>query len=70
MANRRVPGSAFHFTAEFETGTKLALPVELPSFEGLEVLVVDDNRTNRFFLAELLSRWGMKPVCVDTGKAR
>jgi len=42
--------------------------VELPSFEGLEVLVVDDNRTNRFFLAELLSRWGMKPVCVDTGK--
>ena len=37
--------------------------------EGLAVLVVDDNRTNRFILTETLSNWGMKPCGADSGKA-
>jgi signal transduction histidine kinase/CheY-like chemotaxis protein len=63
------PGSAFHFTAQLEAGTRRVSVLEPGSFEGLAVLVVDDNLTNRLILRETLSRWGMKPVCADSGKA-
>ena len=62
------PGSAFHFSAELESGTKRAAQVAQPLVDGLNVLVVDDNGTSRFFLAGMLSRWGMKPCCVDSGE--
>ena len=65
-------GSQFHFTACFGTRTtpmdkptKL-LPAEL---EGLRVLVVDDNPTNRRILTVLLTGWRMKPNAVDSGAA-
>ena len=62
-------GSAFHFTAEFETSVR-HVPVLDPSLlEGLSVLIVDDNRTNRFILSEMLSKWGLKPHCVESGNA-
>lgn len=35
---------------------------------GLPVLVVDDNKTNRFLLTEMLENWKMKPVAVASGK--
>ena len=37
--------------------------------EGLPVLVVDDNATNRQILDELLTHWGMRPTAVDGGRA-
>src|SRR6185295_13593525 len=37
--------------------------------EGLPVLVVDDNATNRRILEEMFEGWGMKPVAVDGGPA-
>ena len=37
--------------------------------EGLPVLIVDDNATNRSLLAEMLSNWGMKPVLAESGQA-
>jgi signal transduction histidine kinase/CheY-like chemotaxis protein len=63
------PGSAFHFTAQLEAGTGRVRVLEPGSLEGLAVLVVDDNMTNRLILRQMLSQWGMKPVCADSGKA-
>ncbi len=62
------PGSAFHFTAQLEAGTRKVRVIEPTVLEGLAVLVVDDNVTNRFILTETLSNWGMKPCCVSNGK--
>ncbi|HEU4891211.1 MAG TPA: ATP-binding protein, partial [Vicinamibacterales bacterium] len=58
-------GSTFHFTAEFdlprESGEAAARPNAL---EGLRVLVVDDNATNRRILDEMLASWRMAATSV------
>src|SRR6202044_1211706 len=41
-------------------------PVKL---QGLPVLVVDDNATNRRILEEMISNWRMKPVAAPNGAA-
>ncbi len=66
-------GSAFHFTVRVEaseTQTPQAqsdLPYNL--LHGVRVLVVDDNETNRRILDRMLSRWEMRPYCVESGAA-
>jgi PAS domain S-box-containing protein len=57
-------GSTFHFTARLGVATDLAwdAPPAPSSLEGVPVLVVDDNQTNRRILEELLTRWRMKPA--------
>jgi PAS domain S-box-containing protein len=59
-------GSTFHFTAEFDTPRIAALSgVERrQALEGLRVLVVDDNATNRRILDEMLASWRMTPTVV------
>lgn len=37
--------------------------------DDLPVLVVDDNSTNREVLEATLRRWGMRPVCCESGAA-
>ncbi|MCE5199576.1 MAG: response regulator [Armatimonadota bacterium] len=61
-------GSTFHFTVIFGIGEKTteSMPLEL---EGVHVLVVDDNATNRIILEEILSRWHMRPVLAECGDA-
>jgi signal transduction histidine kinase/CheY-like chemotaxis protein/HPt (histidine-containing phosphotransfer) domain-containing protein len=65
-------GSTFHFTAHLQlqpeaiAGQAAAPPVEV---QGLHVLVVDDNETNRRILHELLTHWQMRPTEVDRGQA-
>ncbi len=61
-------GSTFHFTANFGLqGTGSAEKVsKQPDLAGLRVLAVDDNATNRLILHELLTRWGMAPVVVES----
>lgn len=66
-------GSEFHVTARFGAANMPLLPIQstLPYelMVNARVLVVDDNRTNRFILERMLSRWGMRPDCVDSGEA-
>ena len=60
-------GSAFHFTATFESPphrVAASLPSASPSLEGLRVLVVDDHATNRAILAEMLASWRLNPTPV------
>ncbi len=64
-------GSTFHFTAHFslvKTPRAEPQPVAPESLEGMRVLIVDDNATNRRILEEMLLRWGMKPAVADSGK--
>jgi two-component system, sensor histidine kinase and response regulator len=65
-------GSTFYFTARFALSTEEQpeLNVQgLTNWEGMPVLVVDDNLTNRKILQELLRAWGMKPTVVESAKA-
>jgi CheY-like chemotaxis protein len=56
-------GSTFHFTAAFGVQDQKAQPpAELSSLQGMRVLIVDDNVTNRRILQELLESWGMSPA--------
>jgi two-component system sensor histidine kinase/response regulator len=57
------PGSTFQFTARFQRGMAAAapLPIELHPLQGVRVLVVDDNATNRKFLQDLLQNWNLEP---------
>jgi two-component system sensor histidine kinase/response regulator len=58
-------GSIFHFTATFRHSKTPGLNAERPEhlgLDGLSVLVVDDNDTNRNILAEMLTNWRMNPV--------
>ena len=61
-------GSTFHFVARFwvsspdyEANVSKIYP---PMLQGLRVLVVDDNATNRRILVEILTNWMMEPTAV------
>jgi PAS domain S-box-containing protein len=63
-------GSTFHFTARFgrSKGVVRSTAADLADLEGLRVLVVDDNATNRRILEEMLTSWRMCPEVVDGGR--
>ena len=66
----RGEGSIFHFTAMFapgRTSTIDADQLEFRDLRDLSVLVVDDNKTNRCFLKDLLLSWGLRPTVTDSG---
>jgi CheY-like chemotaxis protein len=65
-------GSVFHFTTRLGLHQEaIARPtlVNLNELQGLPVLIVDDNASNRHLLVETLGRWGMQPAAVDSGAA-
>ena len=65
-------GTEVYVSLPFEIRAALAIPTphgQLKDLNGLEVLVVDDNATNRRILEELLTVWGMRPTLVDGGAA-
>jgi two-component system, sensor histidine kinase and response regulator len=64
-------GAEFHFTIKVgENRIVAARSTSVPDGiqRGVHVLVVDDNQTNRRILDRLLTRWGMKVVCVRSGE--
>jgi PAS domain S-box-containing protein len=63
-------GSTFHFTTPLvRQGPQADRPVPQPvNLEGLRVLVVDDNATNRRILEEVLGHWDMRVTLVDGGR--
>jgi CheY-like chemotaxis protein/HPt (histidine-containing phosphotransfer) domain-containing protein len=67
-------GAIFHFTCRFGGVKEMAPsgpPTSAPALNGVEVLVVDDNRTNCNIIAEILESWNMKPTAVsEIGEAR
>ena len=67
-------GSTFHFTADFDTPpsamARRIAEAGPPALDGLRVLVVDDNATNRRILEEMLASWHMKPTAVGRRRQR
>jgi signal transduction histidine kinase/DNA-binding response OmpR family regulator/integral membrane sensor domain MASE1 len=63
-------GSTFRLTIPVGKGSALfvEIPLETTRLEGVPVLVVDDNATNRRILGETLSRWGMRPILAGSGQ--
>jgi len=63
-------GSIFHFTARFGLPECAASPEPLgiAQLEGMQVLVVDDNRTNRSILERLLASWGIQSTLAGNGR--
>ncbi|GAC1531281.1 MAG: hypothetical protein NVS3B12_07020 [Acidimicrobiales bacterium] len=62
-------GSSFWFTVRL---ARTELPVvgmaaSATALDGLRVLVVDDNATNRKILDQSLRSWRMRPTCVEGG---
>ncbi|MBU1696404.1 MAG: PAS domain S-box protein, partial [Proteobacteria bacterium] len=56
-------GSEFWFTALFKKQVELAhlvMPVQKIDMEGLHILVVDDNKTNREIIQGQLGSWGCR----------
>ena len=64
-------GSRFHFVAHFglEEASAAALPPSPANLRDLRVLIVDDNRTNRLILEEMLRSWQMQPTSVEGAEA-
>ncbi len=64
-------GSTFHFTASFGIGVAHPHPgiLSLEKVQGTQVLVVDDNGTNRKILVEMLNNWKMAPAVAVGGEA-
>src|SRR5713226_4365675 len=65
-------GSAFQFSASFALADQrmdLVAPLKAESLQNLPVLVVDDNKTNRIILEEILKHWSMSPSAAEGGRA-
>ena len=64
-------GSTFSFTIRLEKDTSPppALSPVRTDLDGVRVLIVDDNATNRTILENQVAAWGMKSVSVSSGSA-
>ena len=63
-------GSTFHFTLDMQLSSREVVdsPKCATSFNGMRVLIVDDNETNRRVLMETLTSWNMRPHAVASAE--
>ncbi len=63
-------GSHFYFNLDMPVQAQGALATYQNTglIQGLPVLVVDDNETNRLLMAQMLRNWNMLPTVVATGE--
>jgi PAS domain S-box-containing protein len=64
-------GSTFSFTVSLALPQQPATVPALrpqPDLEGMRVLIIDDNATNRRILTEMLASWGMAPNAAAGGR--
>lgn len=64
-------GSVFSFTIHCTVPENMPIetPIDATAFQGLKVLVVDDNITNLKIMNTLLEQWNFKPTTVSGGQA-
>jgi len=65
-------GSTFHITiaaAPHTQSVRVNVGAQQPALEGLRVLIVDDNETNRRILAAQARSWGLAPTEAGSGPA-
>ncbi len=61
-------GSTFHFKLPFlRHGSVAAVPADVSALSGMEVLVIDDNATNRRILGDMVRQWSMVPTLAESG---
>ena len=60
-------GSTFWFTAKFAPAERARVCDTVLPIQGLRVLVVDDNATNRMFLLKTLQMWGCRAALASGG---
>jgi CheY-like chemotaxis protein/HPt (histidine-containing phosphotransfer) domain-containing protein len=61
-------GACFYFQLSLPLGLQATLAkVDIKALQGLPILVVDDNATNREILTGQLQTWGADVTCVDSG---
>lgn len=63
-------GSTFHFSVRLTKGAASTKgpPVPPQTLQGLKMLIVDDNATNRDILIGLLQTWQMQPVAATSAQ--
>ncbi len=64
-------GTQFHFTVRLKVSGRTAeadVMVPLETLNGLRILVVDDNQTNRRILHGMLTRWGAQITCAESAR--
>ena len=66
-------GSTFHFTVKLKKQVRaegvIAEPAVAMDLQGVPVLLIDDNATNRLILREKLTHWGLEVTEAEDGLA-
>ncbi|MDY6960125.1 MAG: response regulator, partial [Halobacteriota archaeon] len=63
-------GSIFHFTSAFELQSEPqpVRNINVSDLEGMSVLIIDDNLSNRLILEKTVNTWGMVATAVASGE--